>query len=76
MPPIVLSLATETLTRLITALPAAVNVPFTVTLLGAVAVMPPVNAKVPVLAPNARVPVLLKVTALVIVPVVAFNARL
>ena len=62
--------------KLITPVPAAVNVPFTVTRLGAIAVTPPVKANVPVLAPNANVPVLLKVTALVIVPVVAFRATL
>ena len=50
-------------------------VPFTV-VLGAVAVMPPVNANVPPVAPNAKVPVLLKVTAFVIVPVVAFKPTL
>ena len=70
-----LLLATETEPRLITALPSAVNVPFTV-VLGAVAVMPPVNANVPPVAPNAKVPVLLKVTAFVIVPVVAFKPTL
>ena len=51
-------------------------VPFTVTVLGAVAVIPPVKAKVPPLAPNPNVPVLLKVTAFVIVPVVAFKPTL
>ena len=55
---------------------AAVIVPATLMALGAVAVIPPVNAKVPVLAPKVTVPVLLKVTALVIVPVVAFRATL
>ena len=44
--------------------------------LGAVAVKPPVKTKVPPLAPSVKVPVLLKVTALVIVPVVALSARL
>ena len=59
-----------------TAVPAADTVPLTVTLLGAVAVIPPANAKVPPLAPNANVPVLLKVAAFVIVPVVAFKPTL
>ena len=76
MPPIVPELAIVTVPKLITPVPAAVKVPFTVTRLGAVAVMPPVNAKVPALAPSASVPVLLKVTAFVIVPVVAFKATL
>ena len=44
--------------------------------LGAVAVRPPVNAKVPPLVPKVTVPVLLKVTALVIVPLAAFRATL
>ena len=51
-------------------------VPFRVRVLGAVAITPPVKIKVPPLAPRASVPVLLKVTALVIVPVVAFRAKL
>ena len=51
-------------------------VPLMVRALGAVAVKPPVKAKVPPLAPKVKVPVLLKVTALVIVPVVALSARL
>ena len=51
-------------------------VPLSVLELGAVAVKPPVKAKVPPLAPSVKVPVLLKVTALVIVPVVALSARL
>ena len=42
--------------------------------LGAVAVKPFVNVKVPPLAPRVKVPVLLKVTASVIVPVLAFRA--
>ena len=71
-----LLLATETVPRLITPVTAAVTVPFTVTVLGAVAVMPPVNAKVPPLVPNAKVPVLLKVAAFVMVPVVAFKPTL
>ena len=44
--------------------------------LGANAVRPFVNVKVPPLAPKVKVPVLLKVTVLVIVPVLAFRARL
>ena len=44
--------------------------------LGANAVRPFVNVKVPPLAPRVKVPVLLKVTALVIVPVLAFRAKL
>ena len=51
-------------------------VPLIVLELGAVAVKPPANVKVPLLAPKARVPVLLKVTASVIVPVLAFRAKL
>ena len=44
--------------------------------LGANAVKPLVKAKVPPLVPSVNVPLLLKVTALVIVPVLAFRARL
>jgi len=51
-------------------------VPLSVEELGADAVKPPLKLKVPPLAPKARVPLLLKVTALVIVPVLAFRARL
>ena len=51
-------------------------VPLSVEELGADAVKPPLKVKVPPLAPRARVPLLLKVTALVIVPVLAFRARL
>ena len=51
-------------------------VPFNVEALGADAVKPPLKLKVPPLAPKARVPLLLKVTTLVIVPVLAFRARL
>ena len=51
-------------------------VPFKVEALGAVAVKPPLKVKVLPLAPKAKVPVLLKVTALVIVPVLALSARL
>ena len=51
-------------------------VPLSVLELGAVAVSPPVKTKVPPLAPRAKVPLLLKVTASVIVPVLAFRARL
>ncbi len=58
-----------------TPLEAAI-VPAKVFTLGAVAVKPPVKLKVPLLAPKVKVPVLLKVTALVIVPVVALRARL
>ncbi|CAM3803335.1 hypothetical protein POBR111598_10440 [Polynucleobacter brandtiae] len=54
----------------------AVIVPAKYLVLGAVAVKPPVKFRVPPLAPRASVPVLLKVTALAIVPVVAFKARL
>jgi hypothetical protein len=54
----------------------AVMVPFKVEALGAVAVKPPLKVKVPPLAPKAKVPVLLKVTALVIVPVLALSAKL
>ncbi len=60
-----------TLTKLLAAI-----VPAKYFVLGAVAVNPPVNVKVPPLAPRVKVPVLLKVTALVIVPVVALRARL
>ena len=62
--------------RLIAAVPAAVIVPATLTALGAVATTPPVKAKVPPLAPKVTEPVLLKVTALVIVPDDAFRATL
>ena len=51
-------------------------VPLSVLALGAVAVNPLVKARVPPLAPSAKVPVLLKVTASVIVPVLALRARL
>ena len=51
-------------------------VPLIVRALGAVAVKPAVKAKVPPLAPKGKVPALLKVTAWVIVPVVALSARL
>ena len=51
-------------------------VPLSVLALGAVAVIPLVKARVPPLAPRAKVPLLLKVTASVIVPVLAFRARL
>ena len=51
-------------------------VPLSVEALGADAVKPPLKVKVPPLAPKARVPLLLKVTALVIVPVLAFRATL
>ena len=44
--------------------------------LGANAVRPFVNVKVPPLAPKVKVPVLLKVTVLVIVPELAFRAKL
>ena len=44
--------------------------------LGANAVKPLVKAKVPPLVPSVNVPLLLKVTALVIVPVLALRARL
>ena len=50
--------------------------PAKLTALGAVATTPPVNAKVPALVPKVTVPVLLKVTALVIVPVLALRATL
>ena len=56
--------------------PPAVKEPFSVIAEASIAVKPPVKAKVPPLAPSVKVPVLLKVTALVIVPVVAFSARL
>ena len=48
--------------------------PLIVLVIGAVAVSPPVKTKVPPLAPRVKVPVLLKVTASVIVPVLAFRA--
>ena len=44
--------------------------------LGAIAVKPLVKVKVPPLVPSVNVPLLLKVTALVIVPELAFRARL
>ncbi len=51
-------------------------VPLSVEALGADAVRPPLKTKVPPLAPRAKVPLLLKVTALAIVPVLAFRAKL
>ena len=51
-------------------------VPAKVVVVGAVATKPPVKVCVPPVVPKLNVPVLLKVTALVIVPVLAFNARL
>ena len=62
--------------KVIAPVPAAVTVPLKVMPLGAVAVMPPVKAKVPPLVPKLKEPVLLKVTALVIVPVLALRAKL
>ena len=63
--------------KLTTLLPVvAAIVPDKYFVLGANAVRPFVNVKVPPLAPRVKVPVLLKVTALVIVPVLAFRARL
>ncbi len=56
--------------------PPAVKEPFSVIAEASIAVKPPVKAKVPPLAPSVKVPVLLKVTALVMVPEVAFSARL
>ena len=53
-----------------------VMVPLSVEALGAVAVKPPLKVNVPALAPKAKVPLLLKVTALVIVPLLAFRATL
>jgi len=58
-------------------LPAfAAIVPDKYFVLGASAVKPLVKVKVPPLVPSVKVPVLLKVTASVIVPVLAFRARL
>ena len=51
-------------------------VPFSVEELGAVAVKPPLKVKVPPLVPKVKVPVLIKDTALVMVPVLAFRAKL
>ena len=51
-------------------------VPLIVLELGAVAVKPLVNVKAPPLVPSVKVPVLLKVTALVIVPELALRAKL
>ena len=51
-------------------------VPLIVLELGAVAVKPLVKLKVPPLVPSVKVPVLLKVTASVIVPELAFRAKL
>ncbi len=50
--------------------------PFKVDTLGAVAVKPPLKVKVPPLVPKLKEPVLLKVTALVIVPVLALRSKL
>ena len=57
---------------------SAAIVPAKYLVLGAVAVRPPVKVKVPVppLAPKVNVPVFLKVTALVIVPLAALSAKL
>ena len=80
VPPIVAELATVTPVSLspkvITPVPAAVMVPLTVIALGAVAVKPPLKANVPPLVPKVTVPVLLIVTVLVIVPLLAFRAKL
>ena len=50
--------------------------PLSVLKLGASAVKPLVKTKVPPAVPRAKVPVLMKVTASVIVPVLAFRAKL
>ena len=62
--------------KVITPVPAAVTVPLTVMALGAVAVKPPVKANVPPLVPKVTVPVLIIDTALVMVPLLAFRAKL
>ena len=54
---------------------ALVKLPFKVTE-GTVEMKPPVKVCVPPSVPKLKVPILLKVTALVIVPVLAFNTRL
>ena len=79
VPPIavVAKMLTGVVAKLITLVPVlAVIVPDRYFVLGANAVRPFVNVNVPPLAPKVKVPVLLKVTALVIVPVVALSARL
>ena len=75
-PTVVLAVTATGAPKFRTPVPAAVIVPAKLIPLGAVAVKPPVNAKVPPLVPNVRAPVLLKVTALVIVPVLALRATL
>ena len=50
-------------------------VPYNVVLEGEVALRPPLKVMVPSACPNVRVPVLLKVTALVIVPPVPVNLK-
>ena len=59
-----------------TAALSVVIVPASVMADGAIAVNAAPKPNVPPLAPKVKVPVLLKVTALVIVPVVALSARL
>ena len=58
---------TAVVPKLMTPAPAAVTVPFTIFELGDVAVTPPVKLIVSLPSPSVRVPVLLKVTAFVIV---------
>ena len=53
-----------------------IMVPFKVDALGAIAVKPPLKVKVPPLAPNAKAPALLKVTALVMVPLEPLSCKL
>ena len=53
-----------------------VIVPFKVEALGAVAVKPPLKVNVPPLAPKAKAPVLIKLAALVIVPLAPLSSTL
>ena len=79
VPPIavVAKMLTGVVAKLITLVPVlAVIVPDRYFVLGAIAVKPFVKVKVPPLVPKVKVPVLLKVTALVIVPELAFRAKL
>jgi len=61
VPPIVTAVLLSP--KVITPVPAALTVPFTVMALGAVAVTPPVNAVVSPPLPKVTVPVLAKVVA-------------
>ncbi len=74
VPPIVTAVLLSP--RVMTPVPAAVTVPFTVIALGAVAVTPPVKLMVSEPLPNAKVPVFAKVVAPAMVLVVPLIATL